>query len=220
MGKMMYLPPPSLADRGVKPNVPPAVESLVHAVLAKLPEARPTASEFRARIAQIQRGEDAVSMAERATRLRTADAGMSRDERMRAATVGPPNAAPNVPAATVTGRVVVWTPAGARATDLATNFAVNGCAAKVWSSDEQPPSSLEGQPVKAILVQWTPAVPQRIAAIRARADLAKAAVIVLDAPDVDATPALIRAGATDVVYANTGADAVCKQTLKLMRRVK
>ncbi|MEI8258341.1 MAG: serine/threonine-protein kinase, partial [Deltaproteobacteria bacterium] len=221
MAQQMYLAPPSLADRGHRPSIPAPVEALVRSALAKQPEARPTATEFRARIAEILRGDDAVSRAERDATRRTGDAGLARDQRLRIPAGG--TATPVVVgagAATVSGCVIVWGATATRATDLSTNFAVNGCAVKVWSQDDIPPSTVEGQAVKAILVQWNPAVPQRIQAIRACADLTKVAVVVLDTPEVDATPALIRAGATDVQYTATGADAICKQTLKLMRRVK
>ncbi len=220
MAQQMYLAPPSLADRGRRPAIPASVEALVRAALAKQPEARPSATEFRERIAQILRGDDSVSRAERAASQRADDAALSREDRLKR-----PAAAPAAPGAgatgtTVSGCVVVWGVPTARATDLSTNFAVNGCAVRVWSSDELPPSTVDGQSVKAIVVQWTPAVPQRVQAIRAYADLAKVAVIVLDTPEVDATPALIRAGATDVQYPTTAVDTICKQTLKLMRRVK
>lgn len=199
----MYVPPPPIAQHGARQPAPPELESIARWALAKRPEDRPTATAFRTALAQAVQRMTAPPQGGPRRNLGGADS-------MTATLVRAPTVRPEGPL------VVLWGLPEARAAALRDALAVNGVVASPWHGAGLPPEQVEGQPAQAFLVVGDAYASERVRALRARPGAPP--VLVLDLPDAAATPALIRAGASDVALSAVADDAICAKVWRLIRR--
>ncbi|MBL8682116.1 MAG: protein kinase [Myxococcales bacterium] len=220
MAKHMFVEPPSLAEKGIA-NVLPGVEALVRRALSKRAEERPTAREFRDAIEKALEGTDEASIEARQGQARVEHAALSREQRAlvdaSAEHAGRPRDSMAPPAAEGTmPRVYLWALDSARADTLRSALAVHGVNAAIWKSEDAPDAAaLAKRPAKALIVGGVQSL-ERVSAARSHEPTAKLPVLVID--PWGATPALIRAGASDVSPAGSNDEAICKQIVRLIRR--
>lgn len=209
MMQQMVVEPPAVRDRGVMRDPPPGLEALARACLAKKPEARPTVAALRAELRAFSEGRDATTRAIDAAHERSAAASRTRSER-------------------AIGRIAVDAdekPAE-RATVLAWGFTpdadarirgalgMHGLRARPWTGKD-PPSDESPQ---TIVIPGDEHAATRIDAIRKATKLSRVPVLVADLASAERTPALIRAGASDVSLSSVGEDVLVQKVLRLVRR--
>ena len=199
----MYVPPPPIAEHGARQQAPEHLEAIARWALAKRPEDRPTASQFRAALAQaVQRMTAPAAGPPRR--------GLGGADTTTATLVRTPTMRPEGP------RVVLWGLGDARAAALRDALAVNGVHASPWRAATPPVEPVDGKPPQAVLVPGDAYAAERVRALRARPG--GPPVLVIDLPDAAATPGLIRAGASDVALAAVADDAICAKVWRAIRR--
>ena len=212
MVKHMFVDPPPLAARGVRPQVSPAIEAVVRSALAKQPELRPDIAALRQALAAAFAGTDPVSRAQRDQARRREGTQLARGER------GLTPA--NEPLAGGAGMaadecVALWDLSEARGEALSAALAVHGMHAA--RPVEAPGAALDGRRVRAVVIDERDAV-ARTARLRADPRTARVPILVVDLADVTQTPDLIRAGASDVGLAQIGDEALCAKLRRMIRR--
>ncbi len=81
------------------------------------------------------------------------------------------------------------------------------------------PAAPDGYPWRSVIVAGDEHAARRTAAVRGdKVGLAKLPVVVIDLPDAMGSPALIRAGASDVALRTADDVAVCQKVLRALRR--
>ncbi|MFO0603111.1 MAG: serine/threonine-protein kinase [Polyangiales bacterium] len=217
ISQQMFATPPSFAERPPPREVPLGVEALVMRALAKKPEQRPTAAEFRDALQLCARGADDVTAAARDAAERARAAGLSRDDR--AIDASPRAIAPET-SASETGpspRVALCGFGPERAAALRTAMAVHGMTA-FPVAEAPPPMSPDKRPWKAVVVAGDAGAAEETRRIRAMPTLGTLPVIVLDLARAADAPALIRAGASDCALATVDDVAACQKVLRALRR--
>jgi hypothetical protein len=218
----LYVSPPAMAERGLRRKLPPGLDPLTLRCLAKHAEERPTAAELRDLLARGFQGTDAAALMARAAELRVQAAGLTREQR--AVSGGPAAvAAPTLTSAGEQQPVALWGGSAEELGPLRDALAVAGFRPAIWPGDA-PPSGLPSDPrdpaaIKVVVIsQRSGNAAERVTALRAHASLKKTPLIVVDVPSGSQVPGIIRAGASDVVLASIGTDAVCQKVAKLARR--
>ena len=221
MSQHMFVPPPRLETLSSRPGIPAGMATLVEEMLAKKPEVRPSASELLRRLEAIRGGTDAVSFGASSSERRIAESSKSREERAlpratppadgRLASVEPTMLAEQ--ANGVRPRVSLLGFTAPRASLLESSLAVNGI--DVARDDG------EATQAKAVLVAGDSG-PEALEALRAHGEAAGGGralpALVVDVAQSTVIPALIRAGASDVVLAVLGDDVVATKVWRLLRR--
>jgi serine/threonine-protein kinase len=217
MAKHMFVEPPTLREKGA--DVPVGLESLVARALAKKPEDRPTAREFREQLARALRGQDEAAKHARQAQQRVEYAALTREQRalleasaehLRSRDSIAPSDGGVLP------RAYLLLADDSTAESLRGALAVHGVNGIVWKQHELPSESvLSKRPAKVIVVSGMDSV-QRVKAFRSTPHTAKIPIIVLE--PTASTPEYIRAGASDVVAPGASQDVICKQIVRLIRR--
>ncbi len=214
--QMFQQPPPMSARADGYEQIPAGIEALVLRALAKRPEVRPTAREFRDALALSHTGRDAVSMQALDAAARAQAAGLSRDDRALTPAREPsPEAAANL--ASPTPRVALWNFPPDRAHSLRAALAPHGVVAFPVQGT-LPPVAPDRRPWQALCVAWDEHAIRRTEAVRADPMVQRLPVVVLDLPDAGQGPSLIRAGASDVALRRLDDPAVCQKVLRALRR--
>jgi serine/threonine-protein kinase len=203
--KHMYVPPPPVVEHGACQPVPAEIENVARWALSKRPEDRPTATAFRAALAK------AVQRVTASDRPQAARAGVGGEDTRTVTLVRAPSARAEGP------RVVLWGVEDRRASALRDALAVNGIESAPWRFTAAPPEAA-GHGAQAILIPGDGYAPERIRALRAQGGGQGLPVLVIDVPDAAVTPALIRAGASDVALAAVTDDVICGKVRRLIRR--
>jgi serine/threonine-protein kinase len=223
MAAHMFVLPPPLAERGVKRAVPAELERITRWALSKKPEDRPTATAMRDAIALMRRGGGAAQVAARSTEERIRAMGLSRDERaLGASPLTPPTDPPPPEAAELVERerplVLLVGFDEERGDALRGTFAVNGIDARLWKQAAGPsavPPLVEGRAPRVVVLAGAGAAEATRAA---RAGGSKVPVLVADVASAAETPAVVRAGASDVGLASIGDDVLCAKLKRLIER--
>jgi hypothetical protein len=100
---------------------------------------------------------------------------------------------------------------------LSLSLAVANLRAIPWRDAAPPPATIGGEPVSAVITSGAGAA-ARVTALRASADGRKTPLLVVDLTKADELPALIRAGASDVLLAGAADDGIPKKLQRLLRR--
>jgi serine/threonine protein kinase len=211
MAQHLFVEPPPLRD--VAPHVPPGIAVVVHAMLSKRPEDRPTASMARRALSSALAGTDPEARAEARAVHRHEVASLSRSER----TIGGSSRAPehtSEPADDAGGAVLVWMEMGDRNAALRGCLSVAGLACTA-ASDEEPP---EVGPRDVVIASAS----EGLARVRRlRALDANVPVVVVDVGSTEETTEAIRAGASDMLLRDApDADLVPKVRRLLRRRAR
>jgi len=218
ISQQMFATPPAFAEREMPREVPLGVESLVMRALAKKPEQRPTAAEFRDALQLCAKGADAVTAQVRDAAERARAAGLSRDDR---AIAPSPRAASPETSANETGpspRVALCGFSAERAAELRTAMAVHGMTAFPVAGAALPLMSPDKRPWKAVIVAGDAAASEKTRQVRAMPSLGTLPVIVLDLARAADAGSLIRAGASDCALATVDDVAACQKVLRALRR--
>lgn len=212
MVKHMFVDPPPLAERGVRPRVPPAIEAVVRRALAKQPDQRPDIAGLRQELAAAFAGTDPVSSEQREQARRREGTQLSRGERG----LTPANRAlaggDSMPSDEC---VALWDLTAERGEALSAALAVHGM--HTARPREMPGAELEGRRVRAVVLDARDAV-ERTCRLRAAPATARVPILVVDLAEVGQTPGLIRAGASDVGLAQIGDEALCAKLRRMIRR--
>ncbi len=214
MMQQLVLEPPRIAERGFQVAPPPALEALARACLSKQAAARPTASEMRAELQAFLGGTDATTRAANDTAARVAAAAMSRNDRaIGAPLVAVTEAAPLSQNPADHPHVVVWGFDTLDADRIRSMLALIGIRATTWT---QPGIPIVAD-ARAMVIRGDDKAAARTGALRASPDTAKLPLLIAGATP-DRTPALIRAGASDVALASVGDDVLGQKLWRLLRR--
>jgi len=211
MMQQLVVEPPPMIERGVRRPPPPGLEAIARACLDKNPDARPTASALRGLMRAFLEGSDVVTVAARDVRARVAAAGAEREDR--AIGAHPASAPPEITVVGEQPRVLIAgfdEPEGERLRGV---LAYHGIRADLRASGSP---AEEGH--RAILLSGTDNAAARTEALRKDQQSAKTPILVVSVPSVDATAALIRAGASDVLLAGAGDDVLAQRVWRLIRR--
>jgi len=212
MVKHMFVDPPPLAERGVRPQVSPAIEAVVRSALAKQPNLRPDISALRQALAAAFAGTDAVSREQRDQVRRREGTQLSRGERGLTPANQPLAGGERM---TDDECVALWDLSATRGEALSAALAVHGMHA--MRPREMPGAALDGRRVRAVVNDEREAV-ARTSRLRADPATARVPILVVDLADVARTPDLIRAGASDVGLAQIGDEALCAKLRRMIRR--
>ena len=218
----MHVEAPPIASKPGSPMVAPGLEQVVRRAMAKKPEDRPTAGEMRAMLRAVLAGTDAVTRLERSVDQRIAETALTRDARGLASPGQSFDATAQLPvtpkpAGGDQATVALWGFDFTRTAALQLALAIANIHAVVWREDSPPPTSIGGETVSAVIAAGTGAA-ARVTAMRASADGKKTPLLVVDLAKADELPALIRAGASDVLLAGAADDGIPKKLQRLLRR--
>jgi serine/threonine-protein kinase len=223
MAQHMFVEPPAVVQVGVHRAVPAGIEAVARWAMAKSPEARPTPDQMRVALETALRGGDPTARADAAVRERLAVAMSDRSDRALPrpsmsdeATL--PRAEPGQVGEGQGPRVVLWGFEGERRIALQSALALQGISASFWEGEERPPSSVDDQSVRAIVVADDGAAAVRTQQVRTDPRVSRVPVVVIDVATPLVTPDLIRAGASDVIVAEAGDSAIAPKIWKLLKR--
>jgi serine/threonine protein kinase len=222
MAKHLYIAPPPMSEVGVGRPVPGELERITLSALAKKPGDRPTVTALREALAGWLAGTSAVAVAARSTDDRIRDLALSRRERALPDIVlgSAPTATASSPPPLATTEegpsVLLFGLDRERASLLKSVLGVNGFTAVIAKKPELADALAAAPDARAVIVPGDAAATARTTALRA-ANPARA-VLVVDLRDAAALPALVRAGAGDVVPEGVGDEVVAKKLRKLLRR--
>lgn len=220
MAQHMFMTPPSISERSGRMDTPAELERLAMWALAKRAEDRPTATQFRDALAAMARGAGTAQVAARSHEERIRAMALSRNERglpVPDAALSPTllRAADNV---MEDGRPLVllagFSPEESH--QLAGALSVQGIDARPWTREEVP-AKVDANVVRAVVLAGPKAAAQ-LAAARANKETARLPILVADIRTATDTPALVRAGASDVALASIGDDVLGAKLWRLIRR--
>jgi hypothetical protein len=219
LAQQMFNPPLPFSVRPPAREVPVGLEALMLRALAKKPEQRPTAAEFRDALSLCARGVDAVSWAARDAVERARAAGLSRDERALAPERAPP-AEGNAHERGPSPRVATWGFSADRDAALRNALAAHGVTAYPVRDVGLTALAPDRMPWRAVLIAGDAAADERTRWVRGRddAEVRKLPALVLDLARAADAAAVIRAGASDAALATVDDAAVCQKVLRALRR--
>ncbi len=216
----MFVTPPPLDQVGVRRADAPELAALAMWALAKKPEKRPTALQFRQALRHALEKTDELSQMRRSSDERIAAAGLPRAERaLSPAKVHVPTA-PNLGGAAAASlpRVILWGFDEEGASTLQAALAVNHLDAVRWPPGQLPPTQVEEQAVRAVLLPDRGRAAERVAALRHNESGRQVPVIVVQVAQAATIPELIRAGASDVALSSTEAGDICRKVWRMVRK--
>jgi serine/threonine protein kinase len=203
MAAHLFVEIPPMRSRSMSRTIPAPMEALVRRTLSKTAEERPTASEFRKELADVIRGNDALSAAERASRERSQGGVQKREDR--ALGGGKASSEDNEQQL----HVLLCGHTEIRATQLRQVLAVSAIVA----TDEE--SSI---PPNVILMHASYTNPTTVRDATLKYGGAPVLVVDVDANGADATAAVIRSGASDMVAFGTDDSELARRVRRLARR--
>ena len=217
----MFVTPPPLDQVGVRRAVAPELAALAMWALAKKPEKRPTAPQFRQALRHALNKTDPVSEAHRSSDERIASAGLPRSERaLSPAKVYVPTA-PSLATTSESGplpRVVLWGFDEEGASNLQAALAVNHLEGVRWPAGQIPPERIEDQPVRVVLLPDRGWAAERVTSIRKSTSSRPVPILVIQVAQAATIPELIRAGASDVALASTETGDICRKVWRMVRK--
>jgi hypothetical protein len=204
--------------------VPLGLAKLVEDMMAKQPDARPTAADFLHRLEQIKLGHDPATVEAAAVARRLEETTRTRAERgLPKASTLRMEAEPTVLASqTQALRPQVWLcgfPVE-RAASLVASLAVHGVSAFCATMLSQLGSrDLRGE-LNVVVVPGRDAsrAPEIVRELRRDPECEKLPILIVDVRDASQVAELIRAGASDVVLSALGDDVVMSKIWRLIRR--
>jgi serine/threonine protein kinase len=223
MVQHLYVAPPPIAERGVRRSVPAEVERLVRWAMHKDPMQRPAIGELRRGLQGVltqpvrdlplvptSRG-GLVRDSGTVVHKEHSERGIARisDEAL------DPTAVAMQPATEQKAQVALWLVPQERLDGLRTSLSVHGLAVESWSAL---PTDHQSKLPAAIITVGSPDAPERVAMLRRHPQLRHLPVLVLEVPEVEQTPLLIRAGASDVILHGQSEDLICRKVWRLVRR--
>jgi len=217
----MFVTPPPLDQVGTRRAVAPELAALAMWALAKKPEKRPSAAQFRQALRSAMAKTDPVSQARQSSDERIAAAGLPRAERALAAAKHHVATAPNLVVAAADGpapRVVLWGFDEEGAATLQAALAVNHMEGVRWPPGQPPPAQLDGQPVRGVVLPDRGHTAERVASLRRSDVCRKLPVMVVQVAQSATIPELIRAGASDVALTSTEAGDICRKIWRMVRK--
>jgi serine/threonine-protein kinase len=217
----LFVTPPPLDQVGVRRAVAPELAALAMWALAKKPEKRPTAAQFRQALRQALNKTDEVSQVLRSSEERIAVAGLPRADRALTPAKQHVATAPDLGTAVAAGqapRIILWGFDEEGASTLQAALAVNHLDAVRWPPVELPPATIEAQPVRAILLPDRGHSAERVAGLRRSASGQRVPVLVVQVAQSATIPELIRAGASDVALASTETGDICRKVWRMVRK--
>ncbi len=221
MAQHIYVAPPAVSARGLKKEPPPGLEALAHWAMAKGPDERPTAGQFREALSRAMDGTDAASVLGRSAGQKAAEAGSGSKRGLISAAPRTEFGQGFANAPTLKGEqrpyVVLWGMEAGRMNALRVALAVNGIDSQTWDPDQAPPKSIGERTVRTVMVAATGGA-ARTVSVRGAPGTGQVPVMVVDVTGVEETPALIRAGASDAALHSATDDEICKKVWRLVRR--
>ena len=217
----LFVTPPPIDQVGVRRSVAPELAALAMWALAKKPEKRPTAAQFRQALGHALNKTDEVSQVRRSSEERIAVAGLPRADRALSPAKRHEATAPNLGTAVTAGqapRIVLWGFDEEGANTLQAALAVNHLEAVRWPPGELPPTHLEAQAVRAILLPDRGHAAERVSGLRQSPSGQKVPVLVVQVAQSATIPELIRAGASDVALASTETGDICRKVWRMVRK--
>jgi hypothetical protein len=219
----VLLEPPPMADHGRRPEVSVGLEKVVAKALAKSPDQRWTAHEFRVALSSAVRGTDADTLVALATAERLRAAGLSREERALTGSFqqrGAGSATMNALPEGTPPRVIFWTKSSEETLALRDATSVAGCRARIHDGDELPPAFFGDEPVRVLVLvmgEGDDAV-ARLTRLKESPVHQKIPTIVVFRGNAAAIPTWIRAGAADAIGENEAREGLVRRVLRLVKR--
>lgn len=216
----LFVTPPAMDQVGVRRTVAPELAALAMWALAKKPEKRPTAVQFREALRSALAKTDPVSEKRQLSDERIAVTGLPRVERALTKLPVHVATAPSMPSDAEDVNqplTLLWGFDEEGAAQLQGALMVHHIQARRWPPGELPPSTIEGQPVRGLLLPDGPRSAEKVAALRRSNTVGKLPLMVVQVSQAQAIPGLIRAGASDVSLASTDTGDICRKVWRMIR---
>lgn len=228
MAHHLHDDPLPIGQLGPAREVPPQLEALARWALQKSPEARPTALELRQALHQ------AMEVSGRLLRPVVPLIPMSISKSLAEAGPGPKSAsAPNaqerepktVEAVVLAAQdmviyplVALWGFPYSLSEKLLAALAPHHVRAFHWAEENPPPQQLANQAISAVVIPCDEQAQRRLRELRADSQGCRLPALVTGVAAAESVLPLIRAGASDMVLAQTSQEQLCSQVVRLIRR--
>ena len=216
----LFVTPPAMDQVGVRRTVAPELAALAMWALAKKPEKRPTATQFREALRSALTKTDPVSEKRQLSDERIAVTGLPRVERALTKLPVHVATAPSMPSDAEDVNqplTLLWGFDEEGAAQLQGALMVHHIQARRWLPGALPPSVIEGQQVQGVLLPDGPRSAEKVAALRRSNTVGKLPLMVVQVSQAQAIPVLIRAGASDVSLASTDTGDICRKVWRMIR---
>ena len=216
----LFVTPPAMDQVGVRRTVAPELAALAMWALAKKPEKRPTATQFREALRSALAKTDPVSEKRQLNDERIAVTGLPRIERALTKLPVHVATAPSMPSDAEDVNqplMLLWGFDEEGAAQLQGALMVHHIQARRWPPGELPPPAIEGQSVRGLLLPDGPRSAEKVAALRRSNIVGKLPLMVVQVNQAQAIPVLIRAGASDVSLASTDTGDICRKVWRMIR---
>ena len=216
----LFVTPPAMDQVGVRRTVAPELAALAMWALAKKPEKRPNATQFREALRSALAKTDPVSEKRQLSDERIAVTGLPRVERALTKLPVHVATAPSMPSDAEDVNqplTLLWGFDEEGAAQLQGALMIHHIQARRWPPGELPPPMIEGQPVRGLLLPDGPRSAEKVAALRRSNTVGKLPLMVVQVSQAQAIPVLIRAGASDVSLASTDTGDICRKVWRMIR---
>ena len=216
----LFVTPPAMDQVGVRRTVAPELAALAMWALAKKPEKRPTATQFREALRSALAKTDPVSEKRQLSDERIAVTGLPRVERALTKLPVHVATAPSMPSDAEDVNqplTLLWGFDEEGAAQLQGALMIHHIQARRWPPGELPPLMIEGQLVRGLLLPDGPRSAEKVAALRRSNTVGKLPLMVVQVSQAQAIPVLIRAGASDVSLASTDTGDICRKVWRMIR---
>lgn len=217
MTQHLFVSPPPIEKKAKGREIAPELYELALWALAKQPEKRPTATQLREVLRQIEQQNDAGSVARRLHNERIRAMGLSREERALGSSGAVPAVAPSEAGTQPEGplrRVALLGLPDGRGEEIEGALGANQLAALRWPES---PAERAAEPVHAVVLGHGPRAVGLLTALRRDPRVAALPALVVDVPR-EAMPALISAGASDIALLGTAPAELCRRVQRMISR--